>query len=327
MKAIQLTKFGGPEVLKLKEVEESEPNELEVRITLHAAGVNPVETYIRQGGPGRTNPDVPYTPGTDGAGVVDKVGSKVTRFKQGDRVFVSASIADRQTGSYAEKMVSDESCVYLLPDDLSFHEGAALGVPAFAAYRSLFQRATIRPAETVLVHGASGGVGLLAIQMAKYLGATVIGTAGSKKGEELIKKHGADFVLNHHEENHLDQLSSFLGENEVDVILEMLANVNLETDLKHVSKNSRVIVVGSKGSLDFHPRLLMDTEANVMGMSIALASKKEFAQMMEGLLAMLRSGVVKPYIGKIYALNQAKEAHEEVTNGDSNGMVILDMTL
>ena len=325
MKGIQINKFGGPEVLEITELDPPIPGKSEVLVTLHAAGVNPVETYVRQGGYGESDPDLPYVPGSDGAGIIEKVGEGVTHLKAGDRVFVSASTAEKQTGSYAEKMVCDSQCVYPLPDSLSFHQGAALGVPALAAYRSLFLKADIKPAESVLIHGASGGVGLLAVQMAKYAGAVVIGTAGSKAGENIVKEHGADFVLNHRESGYLEAIPSLLGIDGVDVVIEMLANVNLGKDLKHIKQGGRVVVVGSKGSLDFKPRLIMAKEAHVIGMSIAHTTDTELKEMMHGLLPMLQSGFLNPYVGKVFPLEEAASAHEEVTNGDSNGMVVLDM--
>lgn len=325
MKAIQVEAFGGPEVLHIQEVEVPKLADDEVLIVLYAAGVNPVETYIRQGGYGKKNPELPYTPGSDGAGVVEKVGKHVTHLKEGDRVCVSGSLTRNQTGTYAEKVVCSANAVYPLPDELSFYQGAGLGVPALAAYRALFLKAKIHPKETVLIHGASGAVGLLAVQMAKNAGAVVIGTAGSKDGQERVYEHGADLVLNHHEPGYLDQLAEMDTFKEVDVVIEMLANVNLERDLNHLRRGGRIVIVGSKGSLEFHPRLIMEKEAQVIGMAIAQATESEQIESMEGILDFVHTQNVRPYIGKVFPLDGASAAHQEVERGTSNGLVVLDI--
>lgn len=323
MKAIQMSAFGGPEVLNYVEVEEPVPNENEVRVKLYYAGVNPAETYIRQGGYAFFEPELPYTPGFDGAGVVDEVGPGVTRLKPGDRVFVSSSLANRKTGTYAEKVVCDADAVYQLPESISFEQGAALGVPGTAAYRALFHRARVKPGETVLIHGASGGVGLLAVQMAKYIGAKVIGTAGTEEGIELVKQAGADAVLNHNEPDYLDALPSTTDNQGIDVILEMLANVNLVNDFTYLNKFGRIVIVGNRGSLDFNPRLAMGKEADILGMVVWNAPIDEYNESLIGIEAALKNGGLKPIVGKIFPLNEAQKAHVEIIEGKAKGKMVL----
>ena len=159
MRAIVMTAFGGPEVLRLTDIPEPEPEHGQIRVRLYAAGVNPAEAYIRTGQYAFFKPTLPYTPGFDGAGVVDKVGEGVQGSKPGDRVFVTALTARRNTGTYAEKVVCDAEAVHLLPDAVTLEQGAAVGFPGMAAYRALFQCAGLKPAERILIHGASGGVG------------------------------------------------------------------------------------------------------------------------------------------------------------------------
>src|SRR5215469_2483834 len=177
MKAIRVSEFGGPEVLRLQEVPDPKPESGQVLVRVNAAGVNPVDTYIRAGAYPR-KPNLPYTPGTDAGGVVEALGPNVKGFKAGDRVYTNGSI----TGVCAELAVCEESRVHHLPARASFPQGAALGVPYGTAYRALFQRGGAKAAETVLVHGATGAVGTACVQFARAAGLTVIGTGGSEKG-------------------------------------------------------------------------------------------------------------------------------------------------
>ncbi len=223
MKAIQMKSFGGPEVLEYVDTETPELGENEVLVRIHASGVNPAETYIRTGNYSFFKPELPYIPGTDAAGVVEKVGKGVDHLMLGDRVFVAALMAEKNTGTYAERGVFDKDAVNKLPFNLTFPEGAALGVPFMAAYRALVQRAKIKRGETVLIHGASGGVGLLAVQIAKTLGAYVIATAGSKEGINLVKSVGANEVYDHSKEGYIDQILDEKISYDIHVVLEMLA--------------------------------------------------------------------------------------------------------
>ena len=232
MRAIVMTAFGGPEVLRLTDIPEPEPEHGQIRVRLYAAGVNPAEAYIRTGQYAFFKPTLPYTPGFDGAGVVDKVGEGVQGTKPGDRVFVTALTARRNTGTYAEKVVCDAEAVHLLPDVVTLEQGAAVGFPGMAAYRALFQCAGLKPAERILIHGASGGVGTVAVQLARACGAFVIGTAGSPASMELVRSIGAHIVLDHTQPGYLDTLTALTDGAGPDVILEMLADKNLENDTR-----------------------------------------------------------------------------------------------
>src|SRR5581483_2364633 len=192
MKAIRVHEFGGPENLKLEEVPDPKPGAGEVLVQIKAAGVNPVETYLREG-KYPTLPKLPWTPGNDGAGVVKAVGSGVTHVKEGDRVYLSGSTS----GTYAEYALATAAQVHPLPSKVSFQQGAAVGIAYGTAYRALFQRARTMPNELVLINGASGGVGLAAVQLARAYGCIVIGTGGSEESLSLIEKNGAHYAFNH----------------------------------------------------------------------------------------------------------------------------------
>lgn len=312
-----MSSFGGPDVLRLVDIEEPVPAENEVRVKLHYAGVNPAETYIRDGGYAFFKPKLPFVPGFDGAGVVDEVGPGVTRLKKGDRVFVASILANRKTGTYAEKVVCDVDAVHKLPETISFEQGAALGVPVTAAYRALFHRSNLKPGETVLVHGASGGVGILAVQLAKYVGSKVIGTAGTAESMDLVRQSGADMVLNHNEPGYLDKIDG------VDVVIEMLANVNLEEDFKVLNKYGRIVIIGNRGSLDFNPRLTMVKEAAILGMAVWNAPINEYNESLIAVEAALKNGGLQPFVGTILPLEEAAQAHIQILNSKAKGKMVL----
>jgi NADPH2:quinone reductase len=307
MKAVRVHEFGGPEVLKLEDVADLLPGPGQVVLRVHAAGVNPVESYVRTG-TYAIKPNLPYTPGNDAAGVVVAVGAGVTSVKAGDRVYTSGAL----TGTYAEQTLCLEGQVHRLPDSVSFEQGAAIGVAYGTAYRGLFQRGDAKAGETVLVHGASGGVGTAAVQLARAAGITVIGTAGSEEGLKLVKQQGAHHVLNHAAEGYLDELMTLTGGRGVDVILEMLANKNLGKDLTVLAKKGRVVVIGSRGPVEINPRDAMGREADIRGLTLFATSEAESGEMHAALVAGLENGTLRPVIAQKIPLAEAARAHLEV---------------
>lgn len=249
MKAIRVNDFGPPEVMVVEELSDLVPGAGQVVVSVKAAGVNPVDSYIRSG-LYRPELQLPYTPGLDAAGLIVAVGEGVKHRRVGQRVYVAWSLS----GTYAEQVLCNEFQTHPLPESISFSQGAAIGVPYGAAYRALFQRAAAQAGETVLVHGASGGVGLAALQLARNAGMRVIGTAGSEEGRGLVLAQGAHHVLNHHEAGYMEQLSQLTCGRGVDVVLEMLANVNLDRDLLAVATGGRVVIIGSRGRVEIDPR-------------------------------------------------------------------------
>jgi NADPH2:quinone reductase len=318
MKAIRVSQFGGPEVLKLEEVPDLTPAPNQVLVSMKAVGVNPVENYVRTG-TYSSKPNLPYTPGADGAGVVQSVGTLVTRFKSGDSVYLIGS----QTGTYAEQALAQETQVYPLPQNINFAQGAALGVPYGTAHRALFHRAQAQKGESVLIHGASGGVGMASIQLAKRAGLTVIGTGGTDQGRELIKNQGADFVLDHHNPNFSQNLLKITEQKGVNIIIEMLANINLGPDLTYLSKYGRVVVVGSLGPVEINPRDAMSRDASILGMTIFNASVIELEKIHADMINGLKDGSLQPVIGQEFSLKDAVKAHEAVMKPGAHGKIVL----
>jgi NADPH2:quinone reductase len=318
MKAIRVKEFGGPEVLGLEEVPTPQPGPGEVLVRMHAAGVNPVETYIRAGTYARL-PDLPYTPGNDGAGVVDQVGADVSEFKAGDRVYTAGS----SSGTYAEFALCKKEQLHPLPANVSFAQGAAMGTPYTTAYRGLFQRADAKPGETVLVHGASGGVGTAAVQLARADGLRVFGTAGSDEGLQLVREQGAHEVFDHRAPNHFEQVMKATGGRGVDVIVEMLANVNLGEDLTILAKDGRVVVIGSRGRVEIDPRNTMQRDADVRGMILPNTPPAALASIHAALVAGLENGTLRPVVGKEFPLAEAAQAHRAVMEPGAVGKIVL----
>jgi NADPH2:quinone reductase len=319
MKAIRIHEFGGPEVLKLEQVADAKPGAGQVTVRVKAVGVNPVDTYIRTGTYGARKPALPYTPGMDGAGVVEAVGEGVTRVKAGDRVYLAGSLS----GTYAEQALCEEAQVYALPQKVSFAQGAAVAVPYATAYRALFQMAHAQAGETVLVHGASGGVGVAAVQIARAAGLVVIGTGGTEKGRKLVLEEGAHHAVDHRAPSYLEQVMALTGGRGVDLILEMLANVNLGKVLPVLARQGRVVVIGNRGTVEINPRDLMSRDASVIGMSLLNTPGDKLAGIHLAVVAGLENGTLRPIVGREMPLAEAAKAHVAVMEPGAFGKIVL----
>lgn len=318
MTTIRVHEFGDPEVLRLEDVPTPKPGSGEVLVRMHAIGVNPVETYIRAGTYARL-PKLPYTPGNDGAGVVEKIGADVNDFEPGDRVYTAGSLS----GTYAEFALCKTEQVHRLPENVSFAQGAAMGTPYATAYRGLFQRADAKPGETALVHGASGGVGTAAVQLARARGLRVFGTAGSDEGRKLAREQGAHEVFDHRAPDHFEQIMKATGGHGVDVIVELLANVNLGKDLTILAKGGRVAIIGSRGRVEIDPRDTMQRDVDLRGMVLPNTPPAEMASIHAALVAGLENGTLRPVIGKEFPLAEAAQAHRAVMGPGAVGKIVL----
>jgi NADPH2:quinone reductase len=317
MKAVVVREFGAPEQMKVEELPVPSPGRGEVLVRVRAAGVNPVDTYIRTGTHAQ-KPQLPYTPGKDASGVVEDVGEGV-RLLPGKRVYT----ADSLTGTYAEYCLCREDQVFELPDNVTFEQGAGVFVPYATSYRALFQKAEVVAGETVLVHGASGGVGIAAVQWAKAFGLSVIGTAGTDEGRGLVEAQGADHVFDHTKDDYLAGILAATEGKGVDVILEMLANENLSKDFDVLAKHGRIVVIGNRGSLEFNPRLAMGKDASIHGMVLFNASSEELEQIHRAIGAGLRDGFLFPAVGRAFSLEEAPVAHHAVVEQRAFGKIVL----
>lgn len=305
-------------MMHLEEVPTPKPEAGQVLVRIKSIGVNPVETYIRAGRYPVVAP-LPYTPGSDAAGVIEAVGAGVTRVHAGERVYTSGTL----TGAYAEFALCKETQVHRLPDNVSFEQGAGVNIPYATAYRALFYRAKAQPAETAFVHGASGGVGIAATQIARALGLRVIGTGGTEQGRALVREQGAHEVLDHRAPDYLEKLMALTGGRGVDVILEMLANVNLAKDLTVVAKSGRVVVIGNRGTIEINPRDAMSRDAVILGMTLFNASDAELASIHAALGSGLENGTLRPVVGRKFSLAEAAKAHHAVMESGAYGKIVL----
>jgi NADPH:quinone reductase len=318
MKAIVVHEFGGPEVLKYEEIPTPQPGAGQVLVRLHGVGVNPYDTYMRNG-TYAVKPPLPYTPGSDGAGVVEAIGPGVTKVKPGDRVYVAKTV----TGAYAEYTIALESQAQPLPAKTSFAQGAGVWVPYGTAYHALYQSAQARASETVLIHGASGGVGIASVQFARAMGLRVFGTASSQKGLDLVTREGAHQVFNHGKTGYLEEIMKATAGRGVDIILEMLANVNLANDMKLLATNGRIIVIGNRGEITVNPRDLMARRSSVRGFTLWAITETEEAAIHAGLFAGLENGTLRPCVGKELPLAEAARAHKEILEPGAAGKIVL----
>lgn len=316
MKAIQVHEFGEPEVLKLEDLPDPKPGPGQVTIDVRAVGVNPVDAYIRAGRyTGRT---LPWLPGTDAAGIVEGVGEGVTTLQRGDRVYVFSNL-----GTYAQRIIAPATRVFAMPPAMGFEEAACVGVPGATAWRALFQLGGGRPGRTVLIHGATGGVGTAAVQLARAAGMHVIGTGGTAEGLKLIQQLGCHHVLNHRDANYIDQLKQITGGRGVDLVLEMLANVNLERDLDALAMFGTVLVIGNRGRIEFDPRMTMAKEATIRGMLLFNATDAELKEIHAALFAAMENGAYLPIVWKQLPLSQAAEAHRLIMAEHPPGNIVL----
>jgi len=322
MKAIRAHAFGGPEVLQLDDVDDPKPGAGEVVIDVKAAGVNPADTYMR-GGAYAIVPDLPYVPGGDAAGVISAIGDGVTKYKIGDRVFAGVALGFRMQDCYAEKVLRSADDVLALPDRVGFTEGAALGVPYATAHYGLFARGGSKAGETVFIHGASGAVGTAAIQLAKRAGMTVIGSGGSDRGRKLILDEGADHAVDHTAGGYLEEVKALTGGGGPEIILEMLANVNLAADLDLVAKYGRIIVIGNRGDITINPRMTMMKELDVRGLALFNGSRAQMVSIMTDLLSGLADGSLRPVVGREMPLADATKSHEAVLEPGAFGKIVL----
>jgi NADPH2:quinone reductase len=318
MKAIVVHEFGGPDVLKLQEVPTPRPGSGQILVRIHAAGVNPYDTYMRNG-TYAIKPALPYTPGSDGAGVVEALGEGVSKVKAGDRVYIARTV----TGAYAEYALTLENQVHPLPPKITYSQGAGVWVPYGTAYHALYQCTKARAGETVLIHGASGGVGIAAVQMARAMGLRVFGTAGTAKGLDLVRQEGAHNAFDHTKSGYVQEILNATNGRGVDLILEMLANVNLGQDLKLLALHGRVIVIGSRGDVSISPRDLMTRRGSIHGFTLWGATEAEEKEIHAGILAGLENGILRPIVGKELPLAEAGRAHKEVLEPGAFGKIAL----
>jgi NADPH2:quinone reductase len=325
MKAIQFTTYGGPEVLKMVELDKPNPEANEVIIKIEAIGVNYADTARREGQYVVPTP-LPFVPGAEVAGIVDEVGSDVSTVKAGDRVVTL--LGSKKATGYAEYSIADERGLMLIPDGVSFEQAVALPLQGLSAYHILKTMGQLEEGDTVLVHAAAGGVGTIAVQLAKLMGAgKVIATASTKEKLELAGELGADVLVNYTEDNWYEQVLEATNGRGVNVALEMAGGRVFIDTLKCLATFGRLVVYGvaSGEQSPFNPSSLMARNQSVIGFFLPQIMRKPrlLQSSMKELLDYVGSGQLKLQIGGTYALDEAAKVHQLMQGRKTIGKLIL----
>jgi NADPH2:quinone reductase len=324
MKAIRVDEFGGSDVLKLVEVEPPSPGEGEVLVEVRSVGVNYADAMRRRNRYLVETP-LPFVPGSEIAGVVAEVGSGAENVKEGDRVVMLLG-----TGGYAEYAVAPARNLIPIPEGMSFDEAAATPLQGLTAYHVLKTSGMLEEGESVLVHAAAGGVGTLAMQMAKLMGAgTVIATASTQEKLDLAKSLGADVLVNYTEEDWPEQVREATDGAGADVILEMVGGDFIQKNLRCLNAFGRMVVYGAasgeRGSLV--PMDLMYKNQIVAGFYLPriMGRPELFGPGLREILGWISSGDLKLIIGACYPLEKAREAHDALEGRQTTGKIVLNL--
>lgn len=326
MKAVRYHEAGKPDVLQVDEIDRPQPEKGEILVEVRAASINPVDAKRRRAGAGR----LPKTTGSDFAGVVASVGAGVERFSVGDRVFGTGLHADRfQQGSFAEFVAVPQDIVAELPDGVSFSAGAATALVGVTAWRALVDHARLQPAEACLVHGGSGGVGHVAVQLADAIGATVAATAGSAEKQTYVRNAGADVVLSYNDESLSEMVVGAL-EGGADVIVDHRVDEYLQFDVDVAAFGGRIVVYGGlEGALP-DARAPRSKELSMYWMSMTNIANREgtlapISSILSKIAILVEQGDIAVEIADVYELEDAIEMHREVMNGDFIGKIVAEL--
>jgi NADPH2:quinone reductase len=326
MKAIVCSKFGTPDTLKYQEIKIPNPKEGEILITVKACSVNFPDTLIIQG-KYQFKPEFPFSPGSDVAGIIEKVGENVKHFKVGDAI-----VGFIPFGGFAEKAIVSAKDCFPKPRGMSMVNASAFLLAYGTSYHALKDRANLQKGETILVLGASGGVGITAVEISKLFGAKVIAAASSKEKLELCKQFGADEVINYTEENLKDRVKELTNGKGVDVIYDPVGGAFSELALRAIAWKGRHLVVGfANGEIPKIPiNLALLKGASIVGVFWGVFAQKEPKKSLENIQQLLTwfvKGLVKPHIDKTYSLKEAPKALEYMMQRKVKGKIVIDMDL
>lgn len=325
MKAVGVNKFGGPEVLQYLEL--PEPDHLEpeeILVEVEAIGVNRADLLIRQGiYPAEKK--FPIIPGFDVAGKVRDIGNEVADFKKGDRVFAIKNI-----GCYAELVKVNHQAVLPIPENLSSTEAAAIPTVVYTVWITLFEKTNLQKGDTVLIHAAGSGVGIAAIQLAKYFGATVITTASTDEKLKRAREFGADFGINYTDQDFLAEVKKITQGKGVEVILDGIGSSTLAGNISAISKGGSLILIGAGGfgelEAPIHLGRVIMKNVNIIGFNVHGLGTKLYEYLKEfkkEILPLFAQGKIVSVIDKVFPLKEAKEAHIYIAERKNFGKVVL----
>jgi NADPH:quinone reductase len=319
MKAIQVTQYGSPEVLTIHEVSISNPGPGQALVRLEAAGINFIDIYQRRG----TYPvPLPYIPGLEGAGVVESVGAGVQHLKPGDRVAYV-----HQPGSYAQMSLVDADRLIPLPAGISFEQGAAFPLQGMTAHYLLHEFRKIKPHETVLIHAAAGGMGLLLVQWAKHLGARVLGTVSTEEKARIAKEAGADEVILYTKQDFVAEVKRLTNSRGAELIIDGVGKTTFKGNLDAAALRGNIVIYGAaSGPADpIVPNALMVKSLTVSGGMLFnyIFTQEELIARSKAVIEGILQGWLKLRIDHVYPLEKASEAHYALEERRSTGKILL----
>ena len=324
MRAIRVEKFGGPEAAKLTEVPSPAAGPDQVRIAVHAAGVNFADTLM-VGGKYQATPDPPFTPGMEIAGEVVEIGEKIKWFKPGDR-----AIAVLDHGGFAEEALAHHSRIMHVPDGMSYEQAAGMPIVYGTSHLALTYRAKLRQGETLLVHGAAGGAGLAAVEVGKALGASIIGTASTAEKRDVVSDYGADYVIDSTGEDVAQRVRDLTGGKGADVIYDPVGGDAFNASLRCAAFECRIIVVGfAGGKIQRIPaNILLVKNISVIGYYWGAYATHALQLMRESfadLARMYMQGKLRPLVGTTFALEDATRALAHLSDRKAIGKTVITM--
>ncbi len=320
MKAIRIHEFGNADVLKYEDTEKPEPKENEARVKLEAIGVNFIDVYHRTG----LYPNkLPFIPGMEGAGIVDKIGKNVSDVKEGDKVAYAMNI-----GSYAEYSIAPAWKLVKIPDYIDFKTACAAMLQGMTAHYLTHSTFKIKKNDIILLHAAAGGVGLLLTQIAKNLGARVIGTVGNEEKAKLAKENGADDIIIYTKENFEEKVRELTDGKGVDVVYDSVGKATFLKSLNCLKRRGMLVSFGqSSGAIEnFNPAVLSQKGSLFLTrptLSNYCADRKELLLRANNIFSWIKNNKLKIRIHKEFKLSDVKKAHEELEGRKSSGKILM----
>ena len=325
MKAVLCREWGGPESLRLEEIDSPPLRPDQVRIRVRACGVNFADTLLIAG-KYQVKPEFPFTPGLEAAGEVIEVGNKVSRVTPGQRVMAAVL---RFGGGYAEEVAANAETVVPIPDGMDFATAAAFPVAYATSHLALTHRGHLKPGETLLVLGAAGGVGLTAVEIGKHLGARVIAAAGGPEKLAIAREHGADELIDYRSESIRDRVRDLTGGVGADVVFDPVGGDAFDQALRAVNWEARMLVIGfAGGRIQSVPaNLVLVKNIAIIGVVLGAQSLRDPALVSRNLAELLRwweAGRLKPVVARTFALAEAGAAMEALLSRRYAGKIVLE---
>ncbi|WP_336866858.1 zinc-dependent alcohol dehydrogenase family protein [Peribacillus frigoritolerans] len=327
MKAQIIQSFGDPSVFQLEEVSKPELKPGHVLIQVKASSVNPIDTKVRAGAVPAVAPEFPAVLHGDVAGLVSAVGEGVTEFKVGDEVFGCAGGFKGTGGALAEFMLADADLLAHKPKNLTMEEAAALPLVAITAWEALFNRAHLVPGQDILIHAATGGVGHIAIQLAKWKGATVYTTASSQEKLEIGTRLGADVTINYREESVHDYVQKYTAGKGFDVVFDTVGGENLDRSFEAAAVHGTVAAIAARSTHDLSPVHSKGLSLHVTFMLLKILNKdmhKQYGEILKKVAKVVEEGKLRPLVDpNMFTFDEVSKAHEYMESGKAIGKIVL----